>query len=43
MSIPMGLEEPGLRSPDSSKNKTLDVIKSQKNLNSATYFNTHEE
>lgn len=43
MNLPMPGEEAGVRSPDSSKNKTLDVIKSQKNLNSVTYFNTHDE
>jgi hypothetical protein len=32
-----------IQSPEYSKNKTLEVMKSQKNLNSATYFNVHEE
>lgn len=32
-----------MRSPDPGKNKTLEVIKSQKNLNSATYFTMQEE
>lgn len=45
INIRMNVEAPGdetVRSPDPSKTKTLEVIKSQKNLNSATYFNVHE-